>query len=225
MNALEEFKRKNELASEDILAATRPIAKQLQEEITKNNVAAVMWEKQEKELTVTVCKYRDREGVDAKNEESRGYLHSCLGTFSGDLQDRLKIALENLRKSEDSNKFHAEEVKDVKLRIKSLQTEVESKDSQIKFQTKLNDLLREQNEKWVFTARTKYFILFVFLLFELTRTLLFRLLAEKTEEIKNLRIQLEEAQKAKAEESHSERPRNINELYKDRNKLKLLVSW
>lgn len=55
----------------------------------------------------------------------------------------------------------------------------------------------------------------------------YRSIAEKNEEIKNLRSQLnqlEETLKQKIEESQIEHPRNINEIYKDRSKLKLLVT-
>ncbi len=58
MNTLEEYKRKNETLSEEMLDSTKPIVKQLQDEISKRNAAAVMWEKQEKELNVTISKKR-----------------------------------------------------------------------------------------------------------------------------------------------------------------------
>lgn len=51
------------------------------------------------------------------------------------------------------------------------------------------------------------------------------MLEEKNEEIKNLKTKLEETLKAKSAESHVEGPRNINELCKDRTKLKLLVKF
>lgn len=56
MNTLEEYKRKNETLSEEMLNSTRPIVKQLEDEISKYNAAAALWEKQEKELTFTISK-------------------------------------------------------------------------------------------------------------------------------------------------------------------------
>lgn len=51
-----------------------------------------------------------------------------------------------------------------------------------------------------------------------------RALAEKNEEIKALKNQIEEVVKQKSEDTSLERPKNINEIYKDKTKLKLLVS-
>lgn len=56
MNSLEDYKRKNEKLSEEMLESTRPIVKQLEEEITKRNVATALWEKQERELSTTISK-------------------------------------------------------------------------------------------------------------------------------------------------------------------------
>lgn len=54
MNMLEEYKRKNEKLSEEMLNSTKPIVKQLEEQISKNNAATVLSEKNEKELTITI---------------------------------------------------------------------------------------------------------------------------------------------------------------------------
>lgn len=54
MNTLEDYKRKNEILSEEMLDSTRPIVKQLEEEIAKRNAAAALWEKQERELSTTI---------------------------------------------------------------------------------------------------------------------------------------------------------------------------
>lgn len=56
MNTLEEYKRRCENSSEDVLNATKPIARQLEDEIAKNNEAAARWEKQERELTSSIGK-------------------------------------------------------------------------------------------------------------------------------------------------------------------------
>lgn len=57
MNTLEDYKRKNEKLSEEMLDSTRPIVKQLEEEIAKRNAAAALWEKQERELSTTISLY------------------------------------------------------------------------------------------------------------------------------------------------------------------------
>ena len=54
MNMLEEYKRKNEKLSEEMLNSTKPIVKQLENEINKSNAAAARWEKQEKDYLATI---------------------------------------------------------------------------------------------------------------------------------------------------------------------------
>lgn len=54
MNTLEEYKRRNEKLSEEMLNSTKPIVKQLEDEIGKHNAAAALWERQEKELAATI---------------------------------------------------------------------------------------------------------------------------------------------------------------------------
>ncbi|XP_065222799.1 TATA element modulatory factor isoform X2 [Planococcus citri] len=169
-NLLEEYKRKCENASEDVLNATKTIAKQLEDEIAKYNAASASWEKQEKELCSIINEY----------------------------QDRLKTFEKKERKWEDQKSALSEETKDLKAKLKAAQTKLDDKDNETKFAKKRYDLRVEQLDKMV---------------------------EEKNEEIKNLKVKLEEAMKANSTigETQSEGLRNINELYKDRSKLKLLL--
>lgn len=68
----------------------------------------------------------------------------------------------------------------------------------------------------------------MFYVFEMKINFFFlhRTIADKDAEIQELRAQLEEMKIHKVEESSSDKPRNINEVYRDRSKLKLLVkTW
>lgn len=56
LNTVEEYKRKHEQLSEEMLNSTKPIVKQLENEINKNNAATVLWEKQERDYLATISK-------------------------------------------------------------------------------------------------------------------------------------------------------------------------
>lgn len=130
---------------------------------------------------------------------------------------------ESEQKTKDKLEANDSELEELKSKIKTLQNEVENKESQLKFQHKLNDLLREQNETLVHHKLLEEWCSCVIVFDSNATDLCIRMVAEKKEEIQNLKSQLEEAAKQKSEESHLDRPRNINEIYKDRSKLKLLV--
>lgn len=65
----------------------------------------------------------------------------------GDLQDQLKTVAENADRAEERFKLNREELSELQVKIKVYQTQLENQESQVKFQLKLNDMLREQNEK------------------------------------------------------------------------------
>lgn len=65
----------------------------------------------------------------------------------GDLQDQLKTVAENADRAEERFKLNREELSELQVKLKVYQTQLENQESQVKFQLKLNDMLREQNEK------------------------------------------------------------------------------
>lgn len=54
---------------------------------------------------------------------------------------------ENADRVEERFKLNCEELNELEAKLKIYQTQLENQESQVKFQLKLNDLLREQNEK------------------------------------------------------------------------------
>ena len=67
--------------------------------------------------------------------------------YSGDLQDQLKLLSDNEQKLKERLQSTEDELKEMRSKFKTLQTSVEETESQLKFQQKLNDLQKEQNEK------------------------------------------------------------------------------
>lgn len=66
-----------------------------------------------------------------------------------ELQDRLQNAVDSEQKTKVKLEASDEELKNLNSKIELLENEIKNKDSQLKFQLKLNDLLREENEKFV----------------------------------------------------------------------------
>ncbi|KAL6972490.1 TATA element modulatory factor 1 [Sarracenia purpurea var. burkii] len=150
LNLLEEYKRKCENASEDVLNATKTIAKQLEDEISKYNAASASWEKQEKELCSIISEYFILTCVGFFLSSFTRFLKSIINLssiFVAEYQDRLKAYEKKERKWEDQKNTLSEEIKDFKAKLKSAQTKIEDKDIESKFAKKRYDLRIEQLDK------------------------------------------------------------------------------